>query len=181
MLQPKQPSKFTFINNYLDATVLVSCPDLFRIDLYPRWNLLNSRRKPRPNRFVGRVQFSNKIKQRFVFLPENFFSRLQHPNKAANVLEADHQQKVTMKFQLRDRSSGKVMTAHQTFIRLTNLETQQEIIFVSEPDASDTYKFDLVSCNFWRIVSISSTILFVKVCLHGTYKPVSVSLALCQW
>ena len=71
--------------------------------------------------------------------------RLQHPNKAANPLEADHQQKVTMKFQLRDRSSGKVMTAHQTFIRLTNLETQQEIIFVSEPDASDTYKFDLVS------------------------------------
>ena len=115
------------------------------------------------------VEYNSAIKLSiFTSFYLTFFSRLQHPNKAANVLEADHQQKVTMKFQLRDRSSGEVMTAHQTFIRLTNLETQQEIIFVSEPDASDTYKFDLVSCSLSRIVSISSTILFIKVCLHGT-------------
>ena len=74
----------------------------------------------------------------------NFVFRLQHPNKAANVLEADFHQKVVMKFQLRDRSSGDPMVAHQTFIRLTNLKTQQEIVFVAEPDQTQTYKFDLV-------------------------------------
>ena len=33
----------------------------------------------------------------------------------------------------------------QAFVRLTNLQTKQEIIFVTEPDESRTYKFDLVS------------------------------------
>ena len=48
-----------------------------------------------------------------------------------------------MKFQLRE-SSGDLMAAHQAFVRLSNAATQQEIIFVAEPDASSTYKFDLV-------------------------------------
>jgi len=70
-------------------------------------------------------------------------TKLQHPNKAANLLEADHQQKITLRFQLRDKSLNKVMTAHQTFVRLTNAKTLQEIVFVSEPDATGLYKFDL--------------------------------------
>jgi len=35
------------------------------------------------------------------------------------------------------------MAAHQTFVRLTNLNTKQEIIFVTEVDNSNTNKFDL--------------------------------------
>ena len=72
-------------------------------------------------------------------------TKLQHPNKAANVLEADHQQKVIMKFQLREKAGTATMTAHQTFVRLTNLQSQQEIIFVAEADNTNNYKFDLVS------------------------------------
>ncbi|CAH1772561.1 unnamed protein product, partial [Owenia fusiformis] len=69
--------------------------------------------------------------------------KLQHPNKAANVMEVDHHQKIIMKFQLKDKSTSKAMTAHQTFVRLTNQKTKQEIIFVAEADSSDNYKFDL--------------------------------------
>jgi len=70
-------------------------------------------------------------------------TKLQHPNKAANVLEADNMQKVLMTFQLREQTNGEAMTAHQAFVRLTNTKSLQEIIFVAEPDATNTYKFDL--------------------------------------
>jgi oligosaccharyltransferase complex subunit delta (ribophorin II) len=68
-----------------------------------------------------------------------------HPNKAQNALEADYHQKILMRFQLKDRQTGDLMTAHQTFVRLTNLKSKQEIIFVAEADATLTNKFDLVS------------------------------------
>ena len=35
------------------------------------------------------------------------------------------------------------MTAHQTFVQMTNTETKQEIVFVAEPDSALTYKMDL--------------------------------------
>ncbi|GAB1602914.1 dolichyl-diphosphooligosaccharide--protein glycosyltransferase subunit 2-like [Argonauta hians] len=70
-------------------------------------------------------------------------TKLQYPNKAANSLVADYHQKIIMKFQLKDKSNGQLMTAHQAFVRLTNLKTKQEIIFVTEADSSMTNKFDL--------------------------------------
>ncbi|XP_059158933.1 dolichyl-diphosphooligosaccharide--protein glycosyltransferase subunit 2-like isoform X2 [Physella acuta] len=70
-------------------------------------------------------------------------TRLVHPSKAATVIEADYHQKIVMKFQLKDKTSGQLMTAHQAFIRMTNIETKQEIIFVTESDNSLTSKFDL--------------------------------------
>ncbi|XP_074656368.1 dolichyl-diphosphooligosaccharide--protein glycosyltransferase subunit 2-like [Tubulanus polymorphus] len=69
--------------------------------------------------------------------------KLQHPNKAANALEADHHQKILMKFQLKDKLSGNLMLAHQTFVRLTNVDTKQEIIFTASPETSKSYKFTL--------------------------------------
>lgn len=69
---------------------------------------------------------------------------MQHPNKAANKLEADYHQRLVMRFQLKDLSTNTAMTAHQTFVKLTNLKTSQEIIFIAEADSSDLYKFDLV-------------------------------------
>lgn len=50
-----------------------------------------------------------------------------------------------MKFQLKDKTSGQLITAHQAFIRLTNAETKEEIIFITEADNTLTNKFDLVS------------------------------------
>ena len=72
------------------------------------------------------------------------FCRLQYPTRVSSVLEADFHQKVIMKFGLKDQDSGKQISAHQTFVRLTNAETKQEIIFVAEADSSNNYKFDLV-------------------------------------
>ncbi|KAL8582854.1 hypothetical protein ACOMHN_042687 [Nucella lapillus] len=70
-------------------------------------------------------------------------TQLVHPNKAQNTLEADYHQKILMRFQLKDRLTNQLMTAHQTFVRLTNLKSKNEIIFVSEADSSLTNKFDL--------------------------------------
>jgi len=69
--------------------------------------------------------------------------KLQHPNKAANVLEADNHQKVVMRFSLRDQSAEQPMVAHQTFVRLTYTATGDEIIYVAEADAGSTYRFEL--------------------------------------
>jgi len=68
---------------------------------------------------------------------------LVYPNKAANVLQADFHQKVSVKFQLQDMQAKGPMEVHQAFIRLTRENTDQEIIFVAEADASSTYKFEL--------------------------------------
>ena len=35
------------------------------------------------------------------------------------------------------------MTSHQAFVKLTNLETSAEIVFVSEADSADKYKFEM--------------------------------------
>jgi oligosaccharyltransferase complex subunit delta (ribophorin II) len=77
---------------------------------------------------------------------------LQHPNKAANTLEADYHQRITMAFQLKDKSTNKVMLTHQAFIRLTNQNTKQEIFFVPEADSSKVYKFDLVSLVYYLLL-----------------------------
>ena len=64
------------------------------------------------------------------------------PNKAQ--LEADYHQRLTTRFSLKDATSGKVVTAHQTFVRLMNVKTKQEVIYVAEEDDAGSYRFDLV-------------------------------------
>lgn len=68
---------------------------------------------------------------------------LKFPEKVASVLEADYHQKLLMTFNLRDIMSGQLVTVHQTFIRLVNEKTKQEIFFVAEADNEDNYKFIL--------------------------------------
>ena len=93
--------------------------------------------------------------------------RLQHPNKAASTLEADYHQRITMVYQLKDRSSNAMMLAHQSFVRLTNQKTKQEIFFVPEADASSNYKFDLVSLiPAWETADYSQFLIIWK-----TYYP----------
>jgi len=65
------------------------------------------------------------------------------PNKAQ--LEADYHQRLTTRFSLKDATSGKAVTAHQTFVRLMNVKTKQEVIYVAEEDTAGTYRFDLVT------------------------------------
>nr|CAG4643903.1 EOG090X04WQ [Lepidurus arcticus] len=69
--------------------------------------------------------------------------KVTYPSKLSGALEADFQQKVLLRFVLRDQRSADLMTVHQAFVKLTNSETKQEIVFVAEPDINDVYKFDL--------------------------------------
>ncbi|KAL4217563.1 proteasome regulatory particle base subunit [Mactra antiquata] len=69
--------------------------------------------------------------------------RVQYPQKVSTVLEADFHQKVIMKFTVKDKLSGSTLTPHQTFVKLTSVESKQEIIFVAEADSSNVHKFDL--------------------------------------
>jgi hypothetical protein len=71
--------------------------------------------------------------------------RVAYPNKLAVPVEADSLQKLIMKFTLKDKSTGKLMIVHQAFVKLQNSATNQEIIFVAEPDSAKIYKFDIVS------------------------------------
>lgn len=69
-------------------------------------------------------------------------TRLVFPAKVTSVLEADHQQKVVLKFALKD-NKGQSVTPHQVFVRFLR-EEKGEIVFVVEPDSTNKeYKFDL--------------------------------------
>uniref|UniRef100_A0A1B6DAG0 Dolichyl-diphosphooligosaccharide--protein glycosyltransferase subunit 2 n=1 Tax=Clastoptera arizonana TaxID=38151 RepID=A0A1B6DAG0_9HEMI len=71
------------------------------------------------------------------------FDKVAHPQKLPRDLQADSLQKLVTKFSLKDKQSGKALVVHQAFLRFFNTITKQEIIFVSEPDASNNYRFEL--------------------------------------
>ncbi|KAK0162835.1 hypothetical protein PV327_006579 [Microctonus hyperodae] len=73
-------------------------------------------------------------------------TKVIHPNKLVQKIEADFQQKLVMRFLLRDIASDKPMRVHQAFVRLSAIDDDKqtrEVIFVAEPDASNVYKFDM--------------------------------------
>ncbi|XP_076176441.1 oligosaccharide transferase delta subunit [Ptiloglossa arizonensis] len=76
-------------------------------------------------------------------------TRVPYPEKLTNKIEADSQQKLVMRFLLRDGASKKPMRTHQAFVRLSSASVSKdgkkghEILFVAEPDASQVYKFDM--------------------------------------
>uniref|UniRef100_A0A8C8EW18 Dolichyl-diphosphooligosaccharide--protein glycosyltransferase subunit 2 n=1 Tax=Oncorhynchus tshawytscha TaxID=74940 RepID=A0A8C8EW18_ONCTS len=55
----------------------------------------------------------------------------------------DSHQNFAMTFQLVDVNNGVELTPHQTFVRLHNHKTGQEVVFVAEPDSKNLYKFEL--------------------------------------
>lgn len=66
--------------------------------------------------------------------------------KLEHKIEADSQQKLVMRFLLRDSANKKPMRVHQAFVRLTSASSDKrghEIFFVAEPDAAHVYKFDM--------------------------------------
>uniref|UniRef100_A0A8D8LI08 Dolichyl-diphosphooligosaccharide--protein glycosyltransferase subunit 2 n=1 Tax=Cacopsylla melanoneura TaxID=428564 RepID=A0A8D8LI08_9HEMI len=67
------------------------------------------------------------------------------PNKLSRPLEADSQQRLIFQFTLKDKQTAKPTTVHQTFVRLSNRETGQEVVLVVEtPTSADkAYKFDV--------------------------------------
>jgi len=69
--------------------------------------------------------------------------KITYPQRLDGSVEADVHQKLILKFLLRDSLSGEAVAVHQAFVRLTQVDTQQEIFFVAEHDSSSVYKFDL--------------------------------------
>ncbi|XP_064825002.1 dolichyl-diphosphooligosaccharide--protein glycosyltransferase subunit 2 isoform X2 [Oncorhynchus masou masou] len=70
-------------------------------------------------------------------------SRVDYPFKAKGSFTADSHQNFAMTFQLVDVNTGVALTPHQTFVRLHNHKTGQEVVFVAEPDSKNLYKFEL--------------------------------------
>ncbi|XP_054265944.1 dolichyl-diphosphooligosaccharide--protein glycosyltransferase subunit 2-like [Macrosteles quadrilineatus] len=72
------------------------------------------------------------------------FDKVVFPTKLGRVLELDTQQKLVVRFTLKDKNSGKPLNVHQAFLRFENKATLQEIIFVAEVDPNNQgYRFDL--------------------------------------
>ncbi|XP_043108465.1 dolichyl-diphosphooligosaccharide--protein glycosyltransferase subunit 2 [Puntigrus tetrazona] len=70
-------------------------------------------------------------------------TRVEYPTKAKTSFMADSHQNFAMTFQLVDETTGVELTPHQTFVRLHNQKTGQEVVFVAEPDSKNLYKFEL--------------------------------------
>ncbi|XP_069508396.1 dolichyl-diphosphooligosaccharide--protein glycosyltransferase subunit 2 isoform X2 [Ambystoma mexicanum] len=70
-------------------------------------------------------------------------ARVAYPSKAKGSLTADSHQNLALSFQLSDVNTGGEVSPHQTFVRLHNHKTGQEVIFVAEPDTKNVYKFEL--------------------------------------
>uniref|UniRef100_A0A665WJE1 Dolichyl-diphosphooligosaccharide--protein glycosyltransferase subunit 2 n=1 Tax=Echeneis naucrates TaxID=173247 RepID=A0A665WJE1_ECHNA len=70
-------------------------------------------------------------------------TRVDYPSKAKSSFTADSHQNFAMSFQLVDVNTGVELTPHQTFVRLHNQKTGQEVVFVAEPDSKNLYKFEL--------------------------------------
>ncbi|KAI4494227.1 hypothetical protein M0802_009096 [Mischocyttarus mexicanus] len=76
-------------------------------------------------------------------------TRVTYPEKLNTKIEADSQQKLVVRFLLKDTANKKPMRVHQAFIRLSSTSTSNtinddnEITFVAEPDNANIYKFDM--------------------------------------
>ncbi|XP_036346431.1 LOW QUALITY PROTEIN: dolichyl-diphosphooligosaccharide--protein glycosyltransferase subunit 2-like [Rhagoletis pomonella] len=66
-----------------------------------------------------------------------------YPQTLPHTLKADTTQKLLLKSVLIDEGTTKVISVHQAFVRLTNTDTKEEIIFVAEQDSNKAYKFDM--------------------------------------
>ena len=67
---------------------------------------------------------------------------LENSNKFPEVYTLDHQQKISLRFDLFDDQTNKVMSVHQAFVRFTD-KSGAEIIFIAEQDVAKAYKFEM--------------------------------------
>lgn len=75
-----------------------------------------------------------------------FLRRLTYPNVQSNKLEFDYHQKLTVKFQIKDKQSDEFIKVQQGFLRFTNKKSNKEIIYLAEATggANTQYKVELV-------------------------------------
>ena len=104
-----------------------------------------------------------------------FLFRLTFPNQLDKVLEADTHQKLVMNFNLKETNTGEKVTAHQVFIRMTSLDTNQEIFFVGEADSENHYTFVLVRFHGYYCNLVFSILIS---CYHPIFPCILVYLIL---
>lgn len=79
-----------------------------------------------------------------------FFWRLTHPNVLSDKLNLDYHQKLTLKFQVKNKQNDEFLQVQQSFLRFTNKKSNKEIIYLAEPitGANSQYKVEVV---WWLI------------------------------
>ncbi|XP_037956936.1 dolichyl-diphosphooligosaccharide--protein glycosyltransferase subunit 2-like [Teleopsis dalmanni] len=66
-----------------------------------------------------------------------------YPNTLSEKLSADATQKFSLKAIIIDDDTNKPLTVHQSFVRLLNKITGEEVIFIADQDSSRAYKVDI--------------------------------------
>ena len=73
--------------------------------------------------------------------------RLTYPNALSDKVDVDYHQKLTVKFQIKNKQNDEVIRAQQAFLRFTNKKSNKEVIYLAEATsgANPQYKVDVVS------------------------------------
>jgi oligosaccharyltransferase complex subunit delta (ribophorin II) len=77
--------------------------------------------------------------------------RLNYPNILSEKIEVDFNQKLMVKFQVKDVQSNEYIRVQQAFLRLTNKKSQKEIIYLAEATGgvNAQYKVEVVRRNVY--------------------------------
>lgn len=73
--------------------------------------------------------------------------RLTFPNTLSDKLDLDYHQKMSVKFQVKDKQGDEYVRVQQVFLRFTNKKSNKEIIYLAEATGgvNSQYKADVVS------------------------------------
>lgn len=71
--------------------------------------------------------------------------KLNYPNALSEKLEADYHQKLTVKFQIKDKQNDEFIRVQQAFLRFTNKKNNKEVIYLAEATGgvNSQYKADV--------------------------------------
>jgi len=74
------------------------------------------------------------------------YFRLTYPNIQSDKLELDYHQKLTLKFQIKDKQNNEYLRVQQAFLRFTNKKSNKEIIYLAEATGGENsqYKVEIV-------------------------------------
>lgn len=77
---------------------------------------------------------------------KSFRFRLTYPNGLSEKLEADYHQKLSVKFQIKDKQNEEFIRVQQAFLRFTNKKNNKEIIYLAEATGgvNSQYKAEVV-------------------------------------
>ena len=74
------------------------------------------------------------------------FHRVTYPNALGEKLEVDYHQKLSVKFQIKDKQNNEFIRVQQAFLHWNNKKSNKEVIYLAEATtgANPHYKVDVV-------------------------------------